>query len=301
MELGITNNVSEIEKATFVSLNNMINSIEKKLNITILYACETGSRAAGVNVETSDYDIKGFYIAKESEYLRVIRSVNPIYIHHHINLVINEYEYDLDIEFRDIYHYFNEKIQSEISICDFWFKSKVIYRNLLDVNFFNLLNKHLKPKIFIFSPHDKSGLETLKKLLQKKIMILNKKLLCLLISAIQQLHTEIFNNQFPLYNIFEEIEFLRENMDKCKEKLNDEEIILLQKNLVLVEDLYVRKKGGRLSTTKSIPECISLFISIINDKFNPEKKRKDFSKLKGTLDEEWAQDKFEEYLYNYNN
>jgi hypothetical protein len=63
-------------------------------------------------VEESDFDVKGYYVAKEAEYLRVIKTVNQHFISHHLNINIGPYEFDIDIELKDIKYYFIDKIES---------------------------------------------------------------------------------------------------------------------------------------------------------------------------------------------
>jgi predicted nucleotidyltransferase len=300
------NNIEEkivnIKELSFEYINNYLNNLEKELNITILYACETGSRAVGVDVEESDFDVKGFYIANEDEYLTVIRNVNPILNIHHLTLKIESFEYDLDIEFRDIRQYFYDKITNNYVRSDLWFKSKVIYRNNIEESDFEHLQKYLKYDIFIFSPYDKSGIDTLKKNLQKTGKITNKKLLNLMISIFQFLHTQLFEGEFPCYNIFDEIKFLKDklNNDITFLNLNEEEKILIEKSCNLVEGLYIRKKQGRKSTTSNIPELILEYYNFVSGKYKPEVLRKEIVKQKSNFDEEFAEEFFEKYLNKFN-
>jgi hypothetical protein len=294
-----------IKKNSHQAINLKLAEIEEKYKIKILYACETGSRASGVDVEESDFDIKGFYIARECEYLKVIRSVKQVIKEDHLNLFIDKYEFDLDIELRDIKFYLHEKLEKNVLRSDFWFMSKLIYRNLLPEEVTNELSKHLNPDVFIFSPNDKSGLDTLEKNLKHSGKVINKKLLSLLISCINYLHTEVFNEdfnlRFPFYNIYEEIDFIKKNLDKFRKFIGDDFLMdLLIKNLELVHGLHVRKKLGRVSTTKSIPEILSKFYRGLSEKFRPEEKRKNLPKIKCELNLEWAQIFFEECLYKYN-
>jgi hypothetical protein len=298
---NINNCIEYVNKHSFEAVNDFIDKFEKELGVTILYACETGSRALGTYVEESDFDVKGFYVAKETEYLRVIRTVNQHYVSHHLNINIGPYEFDIDIELKDIKYYFIEKIESNTLRADFWFKSKVIYRNLFPDDIFYTIQKHLYPAVYMFSPDDKSGLNTLKKNLTKQGKILNKKILSLIISAIQYLHTELFNNEFPIYNIFEEIEYIKANKDKVLSILNENEYKLLEVMFDLVNNYYHRKKEGRVSTTKTIPENLENFIGFISAKFKPEEKRKILNKFKCDFDVEWAQQTFDMLLYKFNN
>jgi hypothetical protein len=291
--------IDYVKKYAFEYVNQFLDNLEKELGITILYACETGSRALGTDVEESDFDIKGFYISSESEYLRVIRKINPNYIIHHLNLKVGPYEFDLDVELKDIKFYFLEKLEANTLRADFWFKSKVIYRNLFTDDIYKVIQTTLYPGVYIFSPDDKSGVNTLRKNLTKQGGIMNKKVLGLIISAIQYLHTELFDNEFPVYNIFKEIEYVKCHKEKVLLKLSVEEYGLLENMFDLVSSYYLRKQQGRVSVTKSIPNNLVLFIEMISDKFKPEEKRKVLNKFKCVFDEEWAEKTFDYLLEKY--
>ena len=45
--------------------------IEKKENVRIIYACESGSRAWGFASEDSDYDVRFVYVRQNQDYLRL--------------------------------------------------------------------------------------------------------------------------------------------------------------------------------------------------------------------------------------
>lgn len=46
-----------------------LKDIEKKEDVTILYAVESGSRAWGFESQDSDYDVRFIYVRKEKDYL----------------------------------------------------------------------------------------------------------------------------------------------------------------------------------------------------------------------------------------
>lgn len=43
-------------------INSILKEVEKKNNVKILYACETGSRAWGFPSPDSDYDVRFIYM-----------------------------------------------------------------------------------------------------------------------------------------------------------------------------------------------------------------------------------------------
>lgn len=52
-------------------IQDNLNSIEKKYNIRILLAVESGSRAWGFASPDSDYDVRFIYMHQPEEYLRI--------------------------------------------------------------------------------------------------------------------------------------------------------------------------------------------------------------------------------------
>ena len=60
-----------MEEKTLIRINEELDSIEKAENATIIYACESGSRAWGFESEDSDYDVRFIYLRKTPWYLSV--------------------------------------------------------------------------------------------------------------------------------------------------------------------------------------------------------------------------------------
>jgi predicted nucleotidyltransferase len=55
-----------------------LENIERQHEVTILYACESGSRAWGFASTDSDYDVRFVYVQKESQYLSLQREKDTI-------------------------------------------------------------------------------------------------------------------------------------------------------------------------------------------------------------------------------
>lgn len=53
-----------------------LKKIEKEQNITILYACESGSRAWNMNTSFSDFDVRFIYKREMNWYLQLIEGKN---------------------------------------------------------------------------------------------------------------------------------------------------------------------------------------------------------------------------------
>ena len=52
-------------------ITNILKSIEKEHNISILFAIENGSRAWGMASQDSDYDVRFVYYRKTKDYLKL--------------------------------------------------------------------------------------------------------------------------------------------------------------------------------------------------------------------------------------
>ena len=53
------------------SIKERLSQIEKRENIRIIYACESGSRARGFASPDSDYDVRFVFVRHVQDYLRV--------------------------------------------------------------------------------------------------------------------------------------------------------------------------------------------------------------------------------------
>ena len=53
------------------SIKERLSQIEKRENIRIIYACESGSRAWGFASPDSDYDVRFVFVRPVQDYLRV--------------------------------------------------------------------------------------------------------------------------------------------------------------------------------------------------------------------------------------
>jgi predicted nucleotidyltransferase len=287
-----------------------LSDIEKELKITILFACETGSKAVGTAVQNSDFDVKGLYIAKEEEYLQIVRKINPTFVKHHLSITVESKHHDIDVELVDLQKYLRNKIDKNNTRSDFWFYSDIVYINRFTDEELSLFKKYSHPPIFIYSLYDKSGIKTLEKHIKNNQKILNKKLLCLSVSGIQFLHTVIYyllseensinENEFepfPFYNIFKEIEFLKTKQIVLCNFFSEEEIKNFQINFNLCYGLYQKKKQNRLSVTEAIPENLKKFIELLLLKFHDKIK----TKTHPDFPIDFAESIFKNYLYKFNN
>jgi uncharacterized protein len=64
----------EENKIVFSALKD----IEEKYNVKVIFAVEAGSKSFGLESENSDFDVRGFYVHKDTDWYLSIEE-NPIY------------------------------------------------------------------------------------------------------------------------------------------------------------------------------------------------------------------------------
>lgn len=99
-------------------IENELDALEKEEEITILWACESGSRAWGFESQDSDYDVRFIYLRKTKEYLRVS----------HLRDVIEKpISDDLDISGWDLPKALGLLRKSNPPLLE-WLQSPIVYR-----------------------------------------------------------------------------------------------------------------------------------------------------------------------------
>ncbi|MDQ8188740.1 DNA polymerase beta superfamily protein [Roseibacillus persicicus] len=119
-------------------INELLESLERKHQVTILYACESGSRAWGFASPDSDYDIRFLYARREPEYLRVFPGGDTIEV---------AIEDDLDPGGWDIRKAAGLLAKSNGALVE-WLHSPIVYR--AGKGFLELWQKAARDA---FSPH----------------------------------------------------------------------------------------------------------------------------------------------------
>lgn len=78
--LEIINDVKKVNKYMIDTIQEKLNELEKKENITILYAIESGSRGWGFESKDSDFDVRFIYVNPIEWYLSVFEGSDIIEI-----------------------------------------------------------------------------------------------------------------------------------------------------------------------------------------------------------------------------
>lgn len=101
------------------SICKLLKDIEQEYNITILYACEAGSRAWGLHHEQSDYDIRFIFVHPIEQYLMINKPNEVIEIQRTESIEI------VGWDLRKALELFNKQNPSLIE----WLHSTIIYVN----------------------------------------------------------------------------------------------------------------------------------------------------------------------------
>ncbi|MEE6132954.1 DNA polymerase beta superfamily protein [Priestia sp. GS2] len=100
-------------------IEEILNSIEKQHNVTILFACEAGSRAYELHTPSSDYDVRFIYKYEYPRYLELYRPKD----------VIISIDKHYDIQGWDVYKALHLFTKSNPSLYE-WIHSSIYYRNV---------------------------------------------------------------------------------------------------------------------------------------------------------------------------
>ena len=124
----------EAKMKTKEQIQKRLKELEKKYNITILFAVESGSRGWKFASEDSDYDIRGTYMYNDKTiYYRALEEEQ-------IELI----EEDLDISLWDVRKFWRLLRSSNPSISE-WLKEDIVYVNKLDI--ISSINKEFDKKL----------------------------------------------------------------------------------------------------------------------------------------------------------
>ena len=94
-----------------------LSEIEASRNLTVLYACESGSRAWGFASPDSDYDVRGIFVYPQSKYLSIRQAKDTVTV---------DLPGDLDISLWDIRKALSHILKSNATLFE-WLQSPIVY------------------------------------------------------------------------------------------------------------------------------------------------------------------------------
>jgi predicted nucleotidyltransferase len=255
-------------------IEKLIKEYEEKYNIHVFYAVDTGSRSIGVSVDTSDFDLNGFFIPHKYEYIRISRKSPEIIAKTHKKFKVGEREYEIDFQLWDVMHWLRQKVEKNLVSCDYWLISPLVYRENKELT--NQIRELILPPFYDYWGKFKNNMDQCKKAIMGE-GCQNKRLMNCLIYATQFLHIWLFK-EMPVFNIFEQMDTFKSRKDRVivdEKFLTEKEWENLLQCFEFIEVCYEEKKKGHKSLTKLIPGEIATFSKMLDDKFNPKKKRED--------------------------
>lgn len=110
-----------VDPAYRALIEERLSVIEKKHNVEIIYACESGSRAWGFASPDSDYDVRFIYVRKPLEYLTIGESTDHIQAGDDGIIDINGWDIKKAL---GLLHKGNPTLIE-------WMRSPIVYRSLL--------------------------------------------------------------------------------------------------------------------------------------------------------------------------
>lgn len=124
------------------SIQNELSRIEEIENITILYACESGSRAWGFESADSDFDVRFVYLRQTLQYLTVERARDVI------EKPLNN---DIDLSGWDLTKTLELFRKSNPPLLE-WIQSPIVYRSISSLirKLHMLLSQYYSPKACMY-------------------------------------------------------------------------------------------------------------------------------------------------------
>lgn len=125
-----------------IKIQEYLNNLPKKENISVLWAVESGSRAWGFPSPDSDYDVRGIYIFPQDEYLKIFPAKESIEF-------ISEQWFDVGLwDIRKV----GKLLQKSNAVIFEWFNSPIIYQqnDFFAQYFSEILNYYFSSSAFIY-------------------------------------------------------------------------------------------------------------------------------------------------------
>jgi predicted nucleotidyltransferase len=225
------------------TIKEELSTIEKKYQVTILYACESGSRAWGFPSQDSDYDVRFIYVHPYEKYISIEK------IKETIDIPINN---ELDINGWDLKKALQLFSKSNCAIIE-WFQSPIIYQanSFFHQSIWNLIPIYFSSKIALrhYLSITYNSLNYIKE--NKKVSL--KKYFYTLRSLLSS--KWIINNQTAPPIEFQKLSFLLNNSEV--EKIINE--LLIQKEKSTEKDQIARIKVLDIFIEKEYELCENNF------------------------------------------
>lgn len=170
------------------AIKQALQDIEQQRNIRILYACEAGSRAWGIESKDSDYDVRFIYVRPRDAYLSLDAPQD----------VIEVMKDDLDICGWDIFKSLRLLRKSNPSLLE-WLFSPVVYREIsLAIGEMRAISRSIaapRQSLFYHYLHMASG--NYRKYIEDRAIVLTKKYLYVVRPLIMLLYLEQHSGDMP--------------------------------------------------------------------------------------------------------
>lgn len=223
----------------------LLNELEYKHNIDILFAVESGSRLYKQNNKDSDYDVRFVYIKKPNQYLSLNKT--PDFIE------FKDEQDNIDIVGFDIYKFFNLYIKSNSNMIE-WLESDIIYIDKEDfkITLRKKINHLFNPKALYLNYRGMSIQVYTEKIKDKEYVDLKSYLRC--IRTCMCMYWIKYTESIPCLSI-------KENMDLVVNVATfKNEVINNQPDLVNELEILLRMKDADIQKTMPSNQILNKFI-----------------------------------------
>ncbi|KAL4444761.1 hypothetical protein ABPG74_015969 [Tetrahymena malaccensis] len=245
-------------------LKFIIQDVEIKYDVKVLFCAETGSRGYHTHTSQSDLDVKGFYVSKTEDYLRTNDKKKILQKTHHFLKLEDGSEIEFDYTFLDIRKFLKRKLRpNKIDQMNLWVMSESVYLNKFDEDTLKFFQKELKLPYAALNGHMKTYLKIFSK---QNPTLKVKEILTSIIVGFQLLHMIIFKEN-PIYQTWKQQNYLKQYVNSLREQ--SKEVPLPLQNIEDIQkyalELYELKKEARKGELDQIePPLLEWMQQVIN-------------------------------------
>lgn len=238
-------------------IQRILKEIEKKNNIKILFAVESGSRAWGIESKDSYYDVRFVFVRPLNHYLSL----------HKVKDVI-DYFWDSELDFVgfDIYKFSNLLVKSNPSTIE-WLKSEIIYVDdgITRKEFIDFIDSNYSV-VALFNHYKSMGKQNYLKYLKSQSLLTHKKYLYALRGIINAIYV-YYNRKIPSINF-------NEMINSCNDIVPNDVLVKLK------EIIELKKNGLEREEKNSIPLFNSYIENVLRYDYEiSHSKKPDINKL----------------------